>query len=161
MKEFQIMGLSGIESGDLIELAPGNCLTRLWHDFYEKGYNAKLCNQGQSHYQAQFWQIGAYDFHTVNNGIAAIIGAQYKGGMPEGIDFDIKTIPAATWAVFSINSNTGNSQYHEAYTRIITEWFPASPYKRDEGLPNLDVYPDGDVSDPEYTWEIWIPIQQR
>ena len=30
-----------------------------------------------------------------------------------------------------------------AYTRIMTEWFPTSSYKRDESIPSLEVFPRG------------------
>ena len=85
------------------------------------------------------------------------IGAEYKGEKPDGVDLTIQTIPAATWAVFSFNGNTGFDAYNAAITRIVTEWFPASQYKRDESVPSLDSYPGGTI-DENYVWEIWIPV---
>ena len=159
-ESFQIMGLSGYETGENIEIKPGVCLSKLWNEFMDGGYNAKLWNNGgDSYYTAPFWQIGAYEFQSKDDKVKAIIGAEYKGKKPDGVT--VETIPAATWAVFSINSNTGNEQYNAAYTRVLTEWFPASQYKRNEAAPNLDVYPDGDVNSKDYTWEIWIPVLDR
>jgi AraC family transcriptional regulator len=149
-ESFQIMGLSGYENGEAVEIKPGVCLTNLWNEFMDN-YNSKLWNGGNpSYYTAPFWQIGAYDFKSEDDKVKAIIGAEYKGKKPDGMT--IETIPAATWAVFSINSSTGNEQYNAAYTRVLTEWFPASQYKRDESAPNLDVYPDGDVNSKDYVW---------
>lgn len=70
-----------------------------------------------------------------------MIGAEYKGEMLEGMS--VETIPAATWVVFSITSPTGIDYVPEAYTRIMTEWFPVSQYKWDEEVLNLEVFPGG------------------
>ena len=72
----------------------------------------------------------------------------------------METIPAATWAVFSFYGQTGYDKYDEAYTRILTEWLPASQYRRDETAPNLDVYPSGEINE-NYTWEIWVPVLRK
>ncbi|SHH32554.1 GyrI-like small molecule binding domain-containing protein [Clostridium collagenovorans DSM 3089] len=46
----------------------------------------------------------------------------------------------------------------EAYTRVITEWLPQSGYNRNKAVPNLEVYPPGNASSNNYTWEIWLPV---
>ena len=149
-ESFQIMGLSGYVE----EVTKG--LPPLWEK-YLNVYDPIMWNNGDSYHSAPFWQIGAYDFHSVDGKTKAIIGAEYKGKKPEGVEISIETIPAATWAVFPINSVTGAEKYNEAYTRILTEWFPASQYKRNEEVRNLDVYPAGTM-DENYVWEIWIPV---
>ena len=74
-------------------------------------------------------------------------------------DMTVETIPAATWAVFSITSLTGIDYVPKAYAQIMTEWFPASNYKRDEAVPNLEGFLEGDASSRDSVWEIWIPIK--
>ena len=106
------------------------------------------------------WQVGAYEFKSTDGKTKTIVGAEYKGKKPDGVNLTIETISAATWAVFSINSTTGKKQYDEAYTRILTEWFPSSNYKRDEEIRSLDVYPSGTM-DENYIWEIWIPVKNK
>jgi AraC family transcriptional regulator len=151
---FQIMGLSGYETG---EIEGG--MTPLWNSFM-RDYNSKLWNNGDSYYTAPFWQVGAYAFTSENGRTKTIIGAEYKGKKPDGVNIAVETIPTATWAVFTFNGMTGNEKYNEAYTRIVTEWLPSSQYKRDESVPNLDVYPGGEI-DENYTWEIWIPLLNK
>ena len=51
---------------------------------------------------APFWQVGVYHFQSENGKTKAIIGAQYRGTKLENMA--VETIPAATWAVFSMNS---------------------------------------------------------
>lgn len=151
---FQIAGLAGCDE----ECQADNSLTPLWRTFMEK-YNPSFWNGGgaDSYYTAPFWQVGAYWFEPVNGKTKTMIGAEYRGRKPEGTT--VETIPAATWAVFPITSPTGIEYVPAAYTKIMTEWFPASQYQRDEQTPSLEVFPGGDANEEGYTWEIWIPIK--
>ncbi|MCL1858975.1 MAG: AraC family transcriptional regulator [Oscillospiraceae bacterium] len=162
-ESFQIMGLSGYITDE--EMASEYILPALVNEFYKiesyfsKDYGSPFWNsQTPNYYTAPFWQVVAIDFQSVDGKTKTIIGAEYKGKKPGGIEIAIKTVPVATWAVFSIHSSVGKHQHDEAYTRILTEWFPASQYKRNESVPNLDVYPGGDASSKDYIWEIWIPV---
>ena len=156
-ESFQIMGLSGYITDD--EMKPGRILPRLWDKFLngDNNYNKYFWNNGDSYYTAPFWQIGAYDFKSEDGKTKTIIGAEYRNKKPDGVELTVETIPAATWAVFSINSTTGKEQYDAAYARILTEWLPASRHKRNEAVPSLDVYPPGKI-DENYIWEIWLPV---
>ena len=71
--------------------------------------------------------------------------------MIEGMD--IETVPAATWAVFSFEYPAGFSYYTKNHARIIDEWLPASGYKCNEEVAQLEVY--------HVHWEIWIPILDK
>ncbi len=166
---FQIAGLAGCDedcpAGDCQaddsqagDSQAGDCLTPLWRTFMEN-YNTSFWNGGgaDSYYTAPFWQVGAYWFEPVNGKIKTMIGAEYKGRKPEGTT--VETIPAATWAVFSFTSPTGIKYVPAAYTKIMTEWFPASRYQRDERTPSLEVFPGGNAADEGYVWEIWMPVK--
>jgi len=152
-ESFQIMGLSGVEA---IDQKPegDDTLPPLWREFMDS-YNMRLWNNGDSHYLAPLWQVAAYDFDEANT----IIGAEYKGRKLEGMS--LKAVPAATWAVFMITSPAGKPYVPEAWTLIITEWFPTSGYKRDESVPSMEVFPDGDASSKDYQWEIWMPVLKK
>ena len=154
---FQIIGLSGY---DEMESKPGDTLTPLWREFMTR-CNPILWNGGgdAKYYTAPFWQVGAYWYQSEGGKTKAIIGAEYKGKAFEGMT--IETIPAATWAVFSITSPTGINHVPAAYTRIRTEWFPNSGYQRDESVPHLEVFPEGDPKSGSYTWEIWMPVKVK
>lgn len=156
-ESFQIAGLSGYDDP---ECRPGDTLTPLWREFMDH-CNARLWNEGgeDCFYTAPFWQVAAYQFQTEGTKTKAIIGAQYKGKMPGGMA--IETIPAATWAVFTFTSPTGIEYVPQAYTRVMTEWFPISGYRRDETVPSLEVFPPGDASREDYVWEIWMPVREQ
>jgi len=155
---FQIMGLLGKDSMNYKD-GGNDPLPALWRKFMDE-YNPRLWNDGgESFYTAPFWQVGAYDFTSEINDTATIIGAEYKGKKLDGMD--MKTIPAATWAVFTFKAPTGAPYVPEAWTRVITEWFPTSQYKRDENVPSLEVFPDGDATSKDYEWEIWMPVLSK
>lgn len=154
---FRIMGLSGYET---TECNGGDTLTPLWREFMDN-YNSRLWNNGGSdnYYTAPFWQVAAYSYKSDDGRTKTIIGAECKGQCIK--DMTAETIPSATWAVFPINSVTGINYVPAAYTKIMTEWFPASNYCRNELVPTLEVFPPGDTSSDDYTWEIWIPVIEK
>ncbi|MCL1788247.1 MAG: AraC family transcriptional regulator [Defluviitaleaceae bacterium] len=144
---FEVMGLSGYIEGELVDGMPGLVKT-----YYEDYYPALA-----PYYIAPFWQVSVYDFHAVNDKSKVIIGAEYTGEKPAGVALDMKSVPTATWAVFTIKGCIGET-YDAAYARILTEWFPAGNYRRDETVPHLEVLPIGsEVSE----WEIWMPVRPK
>ena len=155
---FQIMGLIGYENMNDRPDCNDDTLSCLWSEFMDD-YNPRLYNDGANYYTAPLWQVGAYDFHTKDGKTEVIIGAEYKGEMPD--DMQLKAIPAATWAVFTITSPSGHPYVPQAWTRICTEWLPVSQYKRDEAAPCMEVFPDGDAESMDYKWEIWLPVLSK
>jgi len=157
MEGFHIMGLAGTVGVDDIG--------SMWDEYLDTPgcMNVRMGNEAPikpTFYSKPFEQVGVYDFQSVNGLTPAIIGAEYKGKIPniEGFTkgLTIKHIPAATWAVFSMKGTEGFGT--AGYARILTEWFPASAYKRNENAPHLEVFPmDTHVND-EYSWEVWIPV---
>lgn len=157
MDAFQIVGLSGWEDPDC---GPDDALTPLWREFMDH-YNPRLYNGGGPDclYSKPFCQVAAYSFRTEGGRMRAMIGAEYKGVKPEGMT--VESVPAATWAVFPITSPTGYPHVPKAYTRILTEWFPQSGWRRDEKVSSLEVYPAGDAQADGYVWEIWMPVTEK
>jgi len=159
MDSFQIMGLAGAIGVD----NAGS----MWDEYLDApgSYNERMGNQTgkPSFYCKPFEQVGVYDFQSVDGLTPAIIGAEYKGEIPnvEGLTkgLTIKHIPAATWAVFSEKGSEGFCG--GAYARILTEWFPASAYRRDESIPHLEVFPMDTHVNAEYAWEIWLPVKSK
>jgi len=73
--------------------------------------------------------------------------------------FVTRTIPAATWAVFtSVGPLPGAIQ--DVFRRIYQEWFPATGYEHAAGA-ELEVYPAGDTASADYRCEVWVPIVKK
>ena len=153
-ESFQIVGLAGY---DQPTPENGDKLTPLWRKFMD-GYNPRLWNGGgeRSLYTAPFWQVGAYWPSESGQAQTTAIGAEYKGQQPEGMT--LTEVPAATWAVFPICSPTGIDYVPDACARVVDERLPTSQYQYDPSAPWLEVFPDGDASSSDYTWELWVPL---
>lgn len=74
-------------------------------------------------------------------------------------EFEKMSIPAATWAIFEVIGSMP-SAIQNMWKRIFTEFFPESGYER-ANLPDLELYPPGDNSSPDYKTEIWVPILKK
>lgn len=83
--------------------------------------------------------------------------------VPEG--FDVKTIPAFTWAVFPCRGAMP-SALQDVNTKIFTEWLPAlKEYEFAAGYcmeyyDDPARYPKGTLDD-NYYCEIWIPVKKK
>jgi AraC family transcriptional regulator len=69
------------------------------------------------------------------------------------------TIPAQTWAVFDSFGKMPNA-IQAVTTKIFSEWFPASSFEHAEA-PELEVYLPGDMDDPNYRCEVWMPVMKK
>lgn len=48
----------------------------------------------------------------------------------------------------------------DLWHRIVSEFFPTSSYKPTCEM-DIEAYSKGDMSDPDYCSEIWIPVEKR
>lgn len=88
------------------------------------------------------------------------IGAEYNGNKVAEPDLEIVEIPAHTYAVFTCKGKMPEA-FKETYKRICTEFFPqSSEYRYGNGI-ELEVYPSDDVTNSDYTCEIWIAVEKK
>lgn len=88
--------------------------------------------------------------------IAVASGAQVPAGM------EAYEIPAATWAVFEcVGPIEGpNCVIGDLQKRIFSEWLPASGYQYADA-PDIEVYPQGDLTSADYHCEVWLPVVKK
>ena len=83
--------------------------------------------------------------------------------IPDG--FEVRTIPAFTWAVFPCRGDIVNS-LQSTNTKIFSEWLPAmQDYEMSAGYcvemyDDASKYPKG-TNDENYYSEIWIPVKKK
>lgn len=77
----------------------------------------------------------------------------------EEADFEIREIPASTWAVFTSTGPLPQAIV-EVLTRIYQEWFPATGFEQ-ANAPMLEVYLPGDTCAEDYKCEVWVPIIKK
>lgn len=64
-----------------------------------------------------------------------------------------------TWAVFEVVGQMPQA-IQDVWQRIFAEWFPATGFEH-ANAPELEVYPPGDTTAPDYRCEIWIPVVKK
>lgn len=87
------------------------------------------------------------------------IGAEYNGAPLGSEGLELVKIPAHTYAVFPCKGKMPEA-FTTIFQRIITEFFPQSNYEYASGV-ELEVYPSAEVSDPDYSCEIWIAVNEK
>lgn len=92
---------------------------------------------------------------TFDYSIAAAYGKD--AAVPEG--FLRNTIPARTWAVFECKGAMPGA-IQDLWHKIVSEFFPASSYKPTCEM-DIEAYSEGNMSDPDYRSEIWIPVVKK
>jgi len=92
-----------------------------------------------------------------NNGFDYWIGTMTEEICPEG--FEEMTIPACTWAIFEAvgSLRPAPNALQDITKRIFSEWLPNSGYEH-AMAPEIEYYPAGDMADPKYKCEVWLPI---
>jgi len=86
------------------------------------------------------------------------IGVHYNGEPITDGGLAIEEIPAQTYLVFTCTGKMPEA-FVELYQRICSEFFPTNEYQPSGGT-NFEAYPSADVSDPNYTCEIWIAVEK-
>ena len=88
------------------------------------------------------------------------IGVEYDGREIKDADLEIVEIPSHTFAVFTCRGKMPEA-FNEVYKKIVSEFFPQSTkYEYGWGV-ELEVYPSQDISNPDYTCEIWISVKEK
>ena len=68
-------------------------------------------------------------------------------------------VPASTWAIFECVGPMPTA-IQELQKRIVSEWLPTSGYEYADA-PDIEVYPEGDTTSPDYKCEVWLPIVKK
>jgi len=126
-----------------------------WKEHFEKGNGKYVCGMFGINIDEK---MGQESFEYL---IADLYDPTKE--VPEG--FEVRTIPAFTWAVFSCDGPMPKA-LQDVNTKIFSEWLPAlKEYEFAAGYcvemyDAPDKYPKGTM-DENYHSEIWIPIKKK
>ena len=76
---------------------------------------------------------------------------------PDG--YRINTIPARTWVILECTGAMPDA-IQQLWHELCTEFFPTSNYQPTYEL-DIEAYPAGNMTDPNYKSQIWIPIKNN
>jgi AraC family transcriptional regulator len=80
------------------------------------------------------------------------IAAATTDAVPDGLE--TYNVPAATWAILEKDGDL-----MELAGRFWKEWLPSSGYRRaGENIPDVEIYPELDLPNPDYEYELWFPV---
>lgn len=107
--------------------------------------------------QEPFGLVGAYCEIYEENATDYYIGVFSKGSVSES--FSQLEIPSQMWAIFEIVGPIPTAM-RKVWGQIFSEWFPTTGYQHTFG-PEIEWYSKGDMSQPDYQSEIWIPVIKK
>lgn len=87
------------------------------------------------------------------------IGAPYNGAPVTDPGLTVEDIPAHTYLVFPCVGKMPEA-IQTLYQRICSEFLPGSEYQPCGGT-DFEAYPSDDVSNPNYTCEIWLAVEKK
>ncbi|MDF3005244.1 MAG: hypothetical protein K0S22_1716 [Oscillospiraceae bacterium] len=133
-------------------------ISAFWNECGKNGTIKDICKYGR------FDNLGGvlgicFSEELADSGFPYGIGAEYNGVPLCGEALEIVDIPAYTFAVFRCEGQMPDA-FRKTYQQICTEFFPQSNYEYGSGV-ELEVYPSADVSNPDYTCEIWIAVNEK
>jgi len=96
-----------------------------------------------------------YGFDFEQEEFRYLIGAKVESKTVE--DLELLDVPSSTWVKFICH---GIAEISKVFQRAYTEWLPNSGYEHTGG-PEIEWYSTGDMSQPDYLCEVWIPIQKK
>lgn len=77
--------------------------------------------------------------------------------VPDG--FRMNEIPARTWAVFEVKGAMPDA-IQKLWHDICSEFFPTAGYQPTYEM-DIEVYPAGDMTSPDYHSAIWVPVVKQ
>ncbi len=129
-------------------------IPKFWKEHYESGKGKYVCGMFGVNIDEK---MDGNDFEYL---IADAYNSEKE--VPEG--FEVRTVPAFTWAIFSCDGPMPNA-LQDVNKKIFSEWLPAlKEYEFAAGYciemyDDVSKYPNG-TQDENYHSEIWIPVRK-
>lgn len=133
-------------------------ISAFWNECSKDGTMEAICQYGC--FDTIHGVLGVcFSGEMTDSAFPYAIGAEYNGADVKEAGLDIVEVPAHTYAVFTCKGEMPEA-FKKTYHQIVTEFFPQSEYEYGSGV-ELEVYPSAEVSDPDYTCEIWIAVKEK
>ena len=135
-------------------------ISRFWKVCGEDGTITALCKYIPEHNIFKDCIVGASFGNDASEGeFPYAIGAHYNGMPVTDEGLTVEEIPAHTYVVFPCTGSMPEA-FNKLYQQIYSEFFPSSEYQPCGGT-DFEAYPSADVTDPNYTCEIWVAVEKK
>ncbi|MDE5582849.1 MAG: AraC family transcriptional regulator [Ruminococcus sp.] len=131
-------------------------------DFWKKAHQTGVVNTLLNNASDRTYIFGICYGHSYNKetakifdySIACAVGE--KVSVPEG--YRITEIPSRTWLITEC-AGAVEECMQKVWHEICSEFFPVSEYRPTYEM-DIEAYPSGDITSPDYRCEIWIPVEK-
>lgn len=134
----------------------GNTIPKFWDELRADGTIDKLCGLAE---ESELFGICYGNIPADAKEFEYSVAAEYDGKKPLPEDLRVGEVPAQTWAVFPCKGAMPNA-IQDMWYRVYTEFFPGSEYRPVGGV-DIEVYPEGDMSSPDYRSEIRVAVEKK
>lgn len=152
---FKVLGKTEIHSID--ESQNKNTIPDFWDKVHRTGIIETLLKNASD--KTYIFGICYGNTHTNKMTFDYSIAVECDGNItvPEG--YTVSEIPARTWIVAECIGAMPEA-IQKLWHEICTEFFPASEYRPTYEM-DIEAYPSGNMTSPDYHSQIWIPIERN
>lgn len=152
---FKVLGKTEIHSID--ESQNKNTIPDFWDKVHRTGIIETLLKNASD--KTYIFGICYGNTHTNKMTFDYSIAVECDGNItvPEG--YTVSEIPARTWIVAECTGAMLEA-IQKLWHEICTEFFPASEYRPTYEM-DIEAYPSGNMTSPDYHSQIWIPIERN
>ncbi|MEH7511859.1 AraC family transcriptional regulator [Gottfriedia acidiceleris] len=130
-------------------------IPKMWEEVNENGTSDQLYEINNGDIKGVLGVCMMSEEQKSKNLLEYWVATEYEGDAPE--DFYHHEIPASKWAVFGVHGAMPHAM-QSTWKKIFSEWFPSSGYSH-AGIPEFELYPEGNPFSEDYYTEIWIPVK--
>ncbi len=130
-------------------------IPQFWNDVHADGTNDRLFDLNNGDLKGVLGVCVVEEKQNDKGIMDYWIAAASNGNVPSGMQS--YEVPASKWVIFEVHGPMPDAM-QDTWKKIYSEWFPSNPYKP-AGTAELEVYSNGNASNPDYYSEIWIPIK--
>ncbi|MFF2875419.1 GyrI-like domain-containing protein [Gottfriedia sp. NPDC057991] len=130
-------------------------IPKMWDEVNENGTSDRLYEINNGDIKGVLGVCMMSEEQKSKNLLEYWVATEYEGDAPK--DFYHHEIPASKWAVFGVHGAMPHAM-QSAWKKIFSEWFPSSGYSH-AGIPEFELYPEGNPFSEDYYTEIWIPVK--
>ena len=128
---------------------------QFWNELYGNGMVDEISNLSTGTPTGVHGFLQVMGEETVDYMIASVSKKKPLAGMSSYI------IPKSTWAIFEVHGPVSTAM-SDAWKRIFNEWLPTSNYKYAENNVDIECFRfPGDKRQPDFKFEIWIPVIEK
>jgi len=149
--------LEKISVQDIDDSKNKNTIPAFWTQSHQDGTVQKLLNLANDKTNVFGICYGNIPYDKKTFGYSIAIPCDENIAVPEG--FRVNEIPARTWAVFECIGPMPNAM-QELWHKICSEFFPTSNYEPTYEM-DIEAYPAGVMSSPDYRSEVWVTIKEK